>query len=112
MAPITHVVLFQLKDEAEAMEPFTTALMALKDQCLHPKTGKPYIVSMSGGSNSSPEGLSNGMNVAFVAEFASAEDRDYYTDIDPAHKAFKSYADSRVAAVTAFDFTPGVFKAA
>lgn len=32
-------------------------LLALKDNCLHPTTQKPYILSATGGKNNSPEGL-------------------------------------------------------
>lgn len=32
-------------------------MFALKDTCLHPKTGKPYIVSASGGRDNSVQGL-------------------------------------------------------
>jgi hypothetical protein len=32
-------------------------MLALKDQCLHPTTNKPYVKSAVGGSDNSPEGL-------------------------------------------------------
>lgn len=33
-------------------------MLALKDRCLNPATGKPYIKSFSGGKDNSPEGMS------------------------------------------------------
>lgn len=34
-----------------------TAQLALKQNCKHPETGKPYILSFEGGKENSPEGL-------------------------------------------------------
>lgn len=33
-------------------------MLALKDRCVSPETGKPYIKSFSGGKDNSPEGAS------------------------------------------------------
>lgn len=42
-----------------ADHPFQVAsrIKGLKDSCIHPETGKPYIVSMKGGVDVSIEGL-------------------------------------------------------
>lgn len=31
--------------------------IALKSTCLHPKTGKPYMLSVKAGRDNSPEGI-------------------------------------------------------
>ena len=33
-----------------------TDMLNLKDKCLHPETGRPYIRSLTGGKDNSPEG--------------------------------------------------------
>ena len=42
---------------------------ALAQQCLHPKTGKPYITSLKCGRQNSPEGMTKGLELIFVLEF-------------------------------------------
>ena len=32
-------------------------MLALKERCLHPETGKPYILESSGGKDNSIEGM-------------------------------------------------------
>ena len=107
-----------------------SAFMALKDGCRLPD-GSRYIVSIDGGNNNSPEGLSKGMEVgycrlpckgrsvmslvimpfqhAFVATFRSTEERDYYLDTDPVHQAFKASIAEKVSDVVVFDFSSGEF---
>lgn len=51
----------------------------------------------------------NGMSHAFVVEFASAEDRDYYVLKDPVHQAFVRSLDGIVEKAQVIDFTDGVF---
>jgi hypothetical protein len=71
---VVHIVLFGWKPEATkeqidkvrsqsmscAMEANMTQacsdMLGLKDNCVHAKTNKPYIVSATGGKNISPEG--------------------------------------------------------
>ena len=45
---------------------------------------------------------------AFVMEFASEADRDYYAAEDPAHLAYKKSVRPLVEKVNAVDYTPGV----
>ncbi|KAJ5677722.1 uncharacterized protein N7477_003355 [Penicillium maclennaniae] len=106
---ITHIVLFQFKSglEPAVIKDTCDRMLALKDNCLHPTSQKPYIVSSSGGSDNSPEGIQNGMTHAFVVEFASAEDRDYYIQKDPAHLAFVQSLGGVVEKAQVVDYTPG-----
>ncbi|KAL4778847.1 hypothetical protein BJX76DRAFT_352285 [Aspergillus varians] len=111
MPGITHIVLFQLKAglSAEAVNDFCTRMLGLKDNCLHPTSQKPYILSASGGVDNSPEGHQNGITHAFVVEFANAEDRDYYVEKDPTHLEFVGTLKGIVEKVQVVDYTSGVF---
>ncbi|OCK78967.1 hypothetical protein K432DRAFT_444246 [Lepidopterella palustris CBS 459.81] len=108
---VTHIVLFQFKSSAspEAVQDVCKRMIALKDICIHPTSQKPYIVSSSGGTDNSPEGLQNGITHAFVVEFASAEDRDYYVTEDPSHQAFVKSIGDVVEKAQVVDFTGGAF---
>ncbi|KAH6609676.1 stress responsive alpha-beta barrel domain-containing [Trichoderma cornu-damae] len=108
---ITHVVLFSFKPSASAqdIDKVCSGLLALKDKCLHATTQEPYIKSMTGGTNNSPEGLNDGLTHAFVMEFGSARDRDYYIDQDPAHRAFVAGALPVIDKIRVVDYQAGVF---
>ncbi|KDQ10471.1 hypothetical protein BOTBODRAFT_163760 [Botryobasidium botryosum FD-172 SS1] len=108
---IVHIVLFQLKSTADATaaDDITKYMLALRDQCVHPDTGVPYIKSTIGGLNNSKEPLSGGLTHAFVVEFENEQDRDYYVKEDPHHKAFKASINGKIEKVVVVDFTPGVF---
>lgn len=85
------------------------SMLALKDNCIHPTSSKPYIKSAVGGVDNSPEGMSDGITHVFVVEFESAEDRDYYVHKDPAHQAFIAEVGKVILKARVVDFTPGVF---
>jgi len=36
-------------------------MVSLKETCMHPQSNKPYITSLSGGKDNSPEGLQVGV---------------------------------------------------
>ncbi|KAH6997381.1 hypothetical protein EDB80DRAFT_883525 [Ilyonectria destructans] len=84
---INRVVQFQFKPSVtnEAIDGVLSKIQGLKDGCLHPETKKPYIQSIEGGADNSPEGLQQGITHAFVIQFANPEDRDYYALKDPTH---------------------------
>lgn len=84
-------------------------MLDLEKKCIHPKTQKPYIRSIVGGTNNSKEGISDSLSHGFVVHFESEEDRDYYCDKDPVHQEFKSSVKDVVVKATVFDFMPGVF---
>ncbi|EHA58282.1 hypothetical protein MCOR02_010655 [Pyricularia oryzae] len=108
---IKHIVLFQFKADAspEAIQEVCSSMVALKDKCLHPESQAPYIKSMSGGKDNSPENLQNGIQYAFVAEFERSEDRDYYVAKDPAHQLFVKTAGQIIEKAIVVDYTIGVF---
>lgn len=105
----------------------TSKFFGLKKLCVHPDTRRPYILSVTGGKDTSSEGLQvrktpestvleasdtrqqNGMSHAFILRFVSNEDRDYYVKEDPAHQAFKDAAAAVVEKTLVMDFQEGVF---
>ena len=52
------------------------------------------------------------MTHAFVVDFASVQDRDYYVHDDPAHAAVKKLAGASVERAQVVDFTGGQFGSA
>ena len=108
---VKHIVLFQFKADAppEAVQDVCTSMVALKDECLHPASQTPYIKSMSGGKDNSPENLQNGIQYAFVAEFESLEDRNYYVAEDPVHQSFVKRAGQIIEKAIVVDYTIGAF---
>lgn len=57
-----------------------------------------------------PKHPQQGITHAFVSEFASEDDRQYYLDKDPAHLDFVKSLAGVVAKVHVVDFSPGVFQ--
>ncbi|KAK4183277.1 dabb-domain-containing protein [Podospora australis] len=105
---VLHTVLFQLKPDAtpEEAKTFCDYFYSLKKSCLHPKTMAPYIISLKGGKDNSPE---SDLTHGFVLEFNTVEDRDYYVFTDPAHDAFLGSIEDMVVKFTVVDFTEGVY---
>ncbi|KAK0726248.1 stress responsive A/B barrel domain-containing protein [Apiosordaria backusii] len=108
---VTHTVLFQIKADAEPKDVKAACdrFLALKDSCLHPTNNAPYIKSIKGGKDNSPEGLQNGITHGFVVEFSSVEDRDYYVSTDPSHQAFVQSIGNLVEKAIVVDFVDGVY---
>ncbi|KAE8351488.1 stress responsive A/B barrel domain-containing protein [Aspergillus coremiiformis] len=108
---VTHIVLFQFKvgTSAEVIKDVCDRMLALKDNCLHPSSQKPYIQTSSGGIDNSIEGLQRDMTHAFVVQFATAADRDYYAKEDPIHQDFVKSLAGVIEKPQVIDFTPGVF---
>ena len=82
-------------------------LRSLQQKCLHPSTGKPYILSMRFGKNNSWENLGKGITHVAILEFASQEDLDYYLLRDEVHAEFSRQAMPLVEEVTVVDITDG-----
>lgn len=53
--------------------------------------------------------VKNGFTHAFVVEFESREDRDYYVKADEAHLGLVAGLGSLVAGAQVVDFTPGEY---
>ena len=106
---VKHVVLFRYTDQTtpEQKAEIARRFVALKQLAL--RNGKPYIVSIETGSQSSGEGVDQNLEQGFIVTFKSAGDRNYYvgapivdtsTDeakrmnaglFDPAHQEFKEF---------------------
>lgn len=100
-------VAFKLARAAD-LPALTERFLQLEQDCV--LNGRRYIRSVRGGKQTSPEDHHGGMQVVFVAEFASQQDLEYYVFEDPAHAAFKKAIGSLgVEGVTVLDFTDGVW---
>ncbi|OTA99280.1 hypothetical protein M426DRAFT_325263 [Hypoxylon sp. CI-4A] len=108
---LKHLVLFQFKTgtSAEVVKEATSRMLGLKESCVSPTSQKPYIKSLTGGKDNSPEGFQNGITHAFVAEFESPDDREYYINKDPAHEEFKVFVVPLIEKLVVVDFFEGVF---
>ncbi|EWC47623.1 hypothetical protein DRE_03243 [Drechslerella stenobrocha 248] len=109
---IVHIVLLKFADgtPSDALKPVCDAFIKLKETCIHPDSGKPYILSVKGGIDNSPEKAQNGLTHGFVLEFATLWDRDYYVEKDPSHQAFKgSLKANGLDHAVVVDFTNGVY---
>ncbi|KAI1814407.1 stress responsive A/B barrel domain-containing protein [Poronia punctata] len=103
--PVNRMLLFQYKPSARAEDTSKAYkdLLALKDNCL--RSGQPYIKSLTGGPNHSPEGHEDAMQYGFVMQFDNEADRDYYVDHDEAHKAYVRSIRDIIAKVVVFDYS-------
>ncbi|KAF4629550.1 hypothetical protein G7Y89_g8596 [Cudoniella acicularis] len=64
-------------------------MLRLKDRCLYPLTGKPYVLSMIASADPVPGNpYGGGYTHGLLMTFASREDWNYYRLEDPAHKEF------------------------
>ncbi|HHV70737.1 Dabb family protein [Brucella intermedia] len=113
---IQHIVLFRFKDGVTAAQigEVKQRFLALKDQAR--RNGKPYIVRIDAGAQSSGEGVSRGFQQGFIVTFRSEGDRNYYVGspvvtnarfYDPAHQRFKDFVGPLLAekdGVLVFDF--------
>ncbi|KAK2606261.1 hypothetical protein QQS21_003309 [Conoideocrella luteorostrata] len=111
MAPVIHIVLFQFKKEQteQQRQALNDKMLGLRFKCIHPTSKEPYIKSSIGGMDNSIEGMQHGATHAFIVEFESVQDRDYYVNEDPAHSAFVKEVLQSLDKATILDFSPGVF---
>ncbi|KAH8167166.1 hypothetical protein CIB48_g1058 [Xylaria polymorpha] len=93
----------------EELKATCDGMLALGEKCLHPTTNTPYVKTLGGGKDNSIEGLQNGFTHCFVSKFDNEEDRKYYVESDPAHRAFVASLMDKVDGVQVMDFTPGEF---
>jgi hypothetical protein len=107
---ITHVVLFKYRSEVpwSDLEDHFKHFMSLKTRSLHPQTDLPLIKSLRAGKNTSWEQFSQGMTHAFILEFASQSDLDYYLTAEPVHVQFSKDAKPLIEDSLVVDFKDGV----
>src|SRR5690606_21168353 len=97
---VRHIVLFRYKEgttEAQREE-VRHRFLSLADRAN--RKGKPYIVAIETGMQSSGECLDGGFEEVFVITFRSGGDRNYYVGTpivsdprfyDPEHQKFKNF---------------------
>jgi hypothetical protein len=95
---LRHVVMFGWKagTDTNQIKKIITAFGELKSKI-------SQIKSFEWGTNSSPEGLNNGLTHCFIATFHSDADRDAYL-VHPAHKAFVDMLKPAPDKVTVVDY--------
>ncbi|MCJ1272710.1 hypothetical protein MMC21_000497 [Puttea exsequens] len=108
---LVHIVQFKFKPSADesSVRDVCDHMLSLKDKCIRLTSQKPYIKSATGGKDNSPEGMQNGFTHAFVVEFESEDDRDFYVKKDEAHLAFMKSLDGLVDGAQILDYTPGKY---
>lgn len=116
---VKHIVLFRYQPEVTAAQKheILRRFVTLRSECR--RAGAPYVVSIEAGSQSSGEGVDQGLEQGFIVTFRSEGDRNYYvgqpvvTDAkyyDPAHQAFKDFVGPSLhvpvnpTGVVVFDF--------
>ncbi|PMD23872.1 dabb-domain-containing protein [Hyaloscypha hepaticicola] len=109
--PLVHIVLFEFKPSVEraVIQDVCKNVLALKQNCVHPSSKQPYILDITGGRDNSPEGHQGAFSHGFVSHFANEEDRRYYLEEDPAHKAFVKTLDGIIQNIRIVDYESGVF---
>jgi len=95
---LRHVVLFKFQDSAkpEDVKKVEDAFIALKGKI-------KLIKDFEWGTNTSPEGLNQGLTHCFLATFASDKDRDDYL-VHPDHQAFVEVLKPHLDKVTVIDY--------
>jgi len=95
---LRHVVLFKFLDSSkpEDIKKVEDAFIALKGKI-------KLIKDFEWGTNTSPEGLNQGLTHCFLASFASDKDRDDYL-VHPDHKAFVEVLKPHLDKVTVIDY--------
>lgn len=120
---IKHIVIFKYKDSVtpEQKKEVIRRFLHLQ-QSKRPGEKRPYIISITTGSQSSGEKASLGFEQAFIVTFRSEGDRNYYVGTpvvgDPAyydrqHAEFKQFVGPLLAennGVLVFDFTDNSHK--
>ncbi|KAJ5112871.1 hypothetical protein N7456_001405 [Penicillium angulare] len=111
MKPVTHIVLLQFTPEVTETDRQEVAIkiQGLKDDCVHPQTGKRYMLSMKAGMDMSIEGSQRDITHAFVSKFSTTDDRDYFVQEDLVHMALVKAVKSKLRKVQVVDFIEGDF---
>jgi hypothetical protein len=96
--PVQHIALFRFKDGT------TNEFIRRTIDELHRLVQViPGIANFSIGTNSSPEGLGNGLTHGFVMTFPDAFARDSYL-AHPEHEKFKAFVLPQIEKAVVFDY--------
>lgn len=112
---LRHIVMFRYKSSSTpAQRSEVTARFLHLAQDSRRADGKPLVVSIETGMQTSGEGADDGLQQTFLVTFRSEGDRNYYVGkpiitnpayFDPAHEAFKEFAAPYLEKVVVFDFS-------
>lgn len=117
---IKHIVLFRYKDKvtSEQKNEVIQRFLKLRDS-KRPGEQRPYVISITMGSQNSGEKASMGFEQAFIVTFGSEGDRNYYVGTpvveepayyDQNHAEFKNFVGPLLEnnhGVLVFDFNTG-----
>lgn len=105
---IVHIVYFRFQADAQEnlIKKTCENFLALAKDCQ--RDGSTYIKSIRAGKDISIEGKSKGLTHAFVVQFKSIEDRDYYVKEDQVHASFVQGL-TKVEDAQVIDFIDGQF---
>ena len=95
---LRHVVLFGFKETSSAAD-----VQSIVDAFLALPTKISEVKDFEWGTNSSPEGLNQGLTHAFTLTFHSEADRDAYLP-HPAHQEFVALLGPHLDKVTVLDY--------
>jgi len=96
--PVQHIALFRFKPGTGA-----DTLQRATDDLRRLSKNIPGITNFSIGTNSSPEGLADGLTHGFVMTFKDAAARDAYLT-HTEHEKFKDFALPHIERVIVFDY--------
>lgn len=65
---IIHIVHFAYSCDEATKQEIASRFLQMKTTCLSVSDSKPYILSLTGGKNSSPEGMNDGLEVCAISE--------------------------------------------
>lgn len=95
---LRHVVMFKFSESATPAN-----IQKIEEAFAQLPKKIEGIQSYEWGTNSSPEGMNQGLTHCFILTFNSDKDRDAYL-VHPAHKEFGKSLGTDVEKVTVFDF--------
>lgn len=118
LANVIHVLSFRYKPNVTASQRADLARRIIELRQTARRDGRPYIVSIRGGSAVSREGFDQKFQQLFIIEFKTVADRNYFVGppylkvMDPVHSAVadrvmpnvERAADGALTGIFVFDF--------
>ncbi|KAK3693102.1 stress responsive A/B barrel domain-containing protein [Podospora appendiculata] len=107
---VTHIVAFtfDVSTNQTTVDSVVARMLGLKTNCKN-AAGQPYIQMLIGGTDNNPNKRNEAITHAFISQFATIADRNYYLHSDPVHLAFEASLAGVVSRAFALDFLPFVF---
>lgn len=67
---IVHIVHFAYNCDEATKQEIASRFLKMQQQCISKTDSKPYILSLTGGKNNSPEGMNDGLEVCEASQHA------------------------------------------